>query len=85
MQKEMGLSYKEAEERAENNDLVNAQYIRTKTDLKKHEVLKIEEQGFKKVPKPNMIEEFVRILEFANLRENNHISGSKDDGILEFV
>ena len=43
MQKEMGLSYKDAEERVENNDLVNAQYIRTKTDLKKHEVLKIEE------------------------------------------
>lgn len=34
---------------------------------------------------PNMLKEFVEILEFINLNENNHISGSKDEGILEFV
>ena len=63
MQTEMGLSAEEAEVRIMGNDLVNAVYIQENTDMKQHEILNSLEQKLKDIPEPNMVSEFVTIIE----------------------
>ena len=68
--------------RVKGNDLPNAEFILENTDLSKHKVLELEDHNENP---SNMVNEFIKVLEFVNIKEGNNINITTQKRMLETI